>query len=113
MSAIGRKANVVVDKKRNKCSTAHDLRRSFGERWAARVMPQVLTELMRHESIETTLRYYVGENALRTTKVVREAYEKSRNATAPKGRPQETRDTLRDTKPESPKRRSRTKSQPD
>ena len=26
-------------------------------------MPQVLQELMRHESIETTLRYYVGRNA--------------------------------------------------
>ncbi len=78
VSAIGRKANVVVDKQRKKYATAHDLRRSFGERWSARVMPQVLMELMRHESIETTLRYYVGQNALWTTKVVREAYEKSR-----------------------------------
>ena len=26
-------------------------------------MPQVLMELMRHESIETTLKYYVGRNA--------------------------------------------------
>jgi hypothetical protein len=26
-------------------------------------MPSVLRELMRHESIETTMRYYVGQNA--------------------------------------------------
>jgi hypothetical protein len=38
-------------------------------------MPQVLMELMRHESIETTLRYYVGKNAQRTTRIVHEAYE--------------------------------------
>ena len=31
------------------------LRRSFAERWASRVMPQVLMELMRHETIETTI----------------------------------------------------------
>lgn len=44
-------------------ASAHDLRRSFSERWSVRVMPQVLKDLMRHESIETTLRYYVGRNA--------------------------------------------------
>ena len=26
-------------------------------------MPQILMQLMRHESIETTMRYYVGRNA--------------------------------------------------
>ncbi len=29
-------------------------------------MPQDLMELMRHESITTTMRYYVGQNAQRT-----------------------------------------------
>ncbi len=48
-----------------KFASAHDLRRAFGERWAARVMPAVLKELMRQESIETTLRYYVGTDAKR------------------------------------------------
>ena len=75
VSAIGRAAKVVVDKGRGKFATAHDLRRSFGERWAERVMPQVLMELMRHESIDTTLKYYVGRNAQRTTKVLRQAFE--------------------------------------
>lgn len=62
---IGETANVVVDRKgaKVKYASAHDLRRSFGERWAARVMPQILMQLMRHESIETTMRYYVGKNA--------------------------------------------------
>lgn len=44
-------------------ATAHDLRRSFGFRWSRRVMPTILRELMRHESIETTMRFYVGQNA--------------------------------------------------
>jgi integrase len=38
--------------------TLHDLRRSFGSRYAAVVPAQVLQRLMRHSSIETTLRYY-------------------------------------------------------
>ena len=46
-----------------KFASAHDLRRSFGERWSRKVMPQVLKELMRHESIETTMKFYVGHNA--------------------------------------------------
>lgn len=71
VSAIGTRALVKVDSKRTadpnvpkvKFASAHDLRRSFGERWAARVMPQILMQLMRHESIETTMRFYVGRNA--------------------------------------------------
>lgn len=46
-----------------KYASAHDLRRSFGDRWARKVMPAVLQRLMRHECIETTLRYYVGLDA--------------------------------------------------
>ena len=59
-----------------KFASAHDLRRSFGERWALRVMPQVLMELMRHEDIQTTLRYYVGRNAQATASVLWEAHKK-------------------------------------
>jgi integrase len=32
-------------------------------RWARKVMPTVLQKLMRHDSIETTLRYYVDLDA--------------------------------------------------
>ena len=70
ISKIGRVAGVKVhtDSRTHKVkhASAHDLRRSFGERWAARVMPQTLMELMRHESIETTLKFYVGHNAEKT-----------------------------------------------
>ena len=57
--ATGERAPVEVVK----FASAHDLRRSFGERWAERVLPKVLMELMRHESIGTTMRFYVGQNA--------------------------------------------------
>lgn len=67
ISRIGKAANVKVNTNpktgKVKYASAHDLRRSFGDRWARRVMPQVLKELMRHESIETTMKYYVGVNA--------------------------------------------------
>ena len=72
------------DPEKVKYASAHDLRRAFGERWASRVMPAVLKELMRHESIETTLRYYVGTNAERTADVCWEALEAAGSAlTAP------------------------------
>jgi integrase len=60
---IGRKAQVLVDSRTGKNASAHDLRRAFGFRWSRRVMPPQLQELMRHASIETTMRYYVGQNA--------------------------------------------------
>jgi len=60
-----------------KYASAHDLRRSFGERWAGRLMPIDLMDLMRHESIETTLRYYVGRNAQNTAKTLWEAHRKA------------------------------------
>ncbi len=58
-----------------KFASAHDLRRSFGERRAVRVMPKVLQELMRHESIDTTMRFYVGRNAETTADAVWDAYK--------------------------------------
>jgi hypothetical protein len=38
-------------------------------------MPQTLRELMRHASIETTLRYYVGFNALKTADILWQIHE--------------------------------------
>jgi integrase len=74
---IGKKAGVVVatvEKRKRKdgklttvtvkkFASAHDLRRSFGTRWAKRVMPAVLQRLMRHAEIATTMKYYVTMDA--------------------------------------------------
>jgi len=40
-------------------------------------MPTDLMVLMRHESIETTLRFYVGQNAQSTAKKLWEAHKKA------------------------------------
>ena len=65
ISRIGRESGIIVSTKNNRTKfvSAQDLRRSFAERWARKVMPQTLMKLMRHKSIETTLRYYVGNEA--------------------------------------------------
>ena len=63
ISAIGKAASVVIDKAARQYATAHDLRRSFGSRWAKRLLPAVLKELMRHSSINTTMKYYVQQTA--------------------------------------------------
>ena len=71
--AIGKAANVKVAenaRRRVKYASAHDLRRAFGFRWAMRVMPPILQQLMRHESINTTMAFYVGRNAEATADVL-------------------------------------------
>jgi integrase len=77
VALVGRKAGVRVNTDsvtgKIKYASVHDLRRSFGERWAGRVLPPLLKELMRHESIDTTLRFYVGQNAERAAKVLWES----------------------------------------
>jgi hypothetical protein len=83
MSKIGKAAGVKVytnpkDSAKVKFASAHDLRRAFGARWAARVMPAQLMELMRHESIETTLRSYVGTDAQAKADAAWAAFEASR-----------------------------------
>lgn len=61
---IGKAAGVIVDDRgKGKHASLHDLRRSFGARWAERVMPNVLQMLMRHDTYLTTQKYYVGQDA--------------------------------------------------
>jgi integrase len=79
VSEIGETAGVVVhrdplDPKRVKFASAHDLRRSFGERWADRVEAVILMEMMRHANIQTTLKYYATRNARRSAETIRRAY---------------------------------------
>ena len=75
IAKIGRKACVVVNEQSRKTATAHDLRRSFAARWARLLMPADLQALMRHENIETTLRYYVGSDARATADAAWKALE--------------------------------------
>lgn len=72
ISAIGEAADVKSrdDSGEIKFASAHDFRRAFGFRWAQRVMPAVLKELMRHASIDTTMKYYVTANAQATADVL-------------------------------------------
>jgi len=67
IAIMGELARVVVHtspKTGNvKYASAHDLRRSFGNRWAKRVPTPVLMRLMRHENIQTTMAYYVDLDA--------------------------------------------------
>lgn len=107
ISAIGEAAKIVVDRDPKtgeiKYASAHDYRRAFGVRWASRVMPAVLKELMRHSDIQTTMRYYVGQNAEATADAVwkaagirtfvsggPESAKKSQAAGAESSLPQET-----------------------
>lgn len=87
--AIGQTAGVVVDSAKGKFASAHDLRRSFGLRWASRpyVLPQLLKELMRHADISTTMSYYVGSLADTTATAIWRAYraDKRRNRGTQRG----------------------------
>jgi integrase len=75
MKATRKAATKADDDMKRKYASAHDLRRAFGLRWSSRVMPAVLQQLMRHESIETTMRYYVGRDADAVADVLWEAVE--------------------------------------
>lgn len=59
ITAVGEAAGVVVNDK-GKAGSAQDFRRSFGTRWAQKVMPMTLQKLMRHSDISTTLKFYIG-----------------------------------------------------
>ena len=72
ISQLGEAAKIKVDEKPAKdkskpattvWASAHDLRRAFGARWSRKVNSMVLKELMRHSSVTTTEKYYVGINA--------------------------------------------------
>ncbi len=87
LTAIGRAAGVIVSQSRNpeksdtlktKFASAHDLRRTFGSRWAIRLKPAVLQQLMRHESIETTMGYYVELDSEDLADAIWNGYEQSR-----------------------------------
>lgn len=63
--AIGEESKIKVDQQGGKVvyASAHDLRRGFGARWSRKVNSIVLKDLMRHSSVATTEKYYVGIQA--------------------------------------------------
>jgi integrase len=63
ISEFGKKAGVITGETPEESATAHDYRRTFGTKWAKRVMPAVLKRLMRHACISTTMAYYVTADA--------------------------------------------------
>lgn len=76
VSEIGKRAGVVVNKSTGKYASLHDFRRSFGDRLANRgVSPQHLQVFMRHDSFETTLRYYVKREAQEVSDLEWSRYE--------------------------------------
>lgn len=63
VAKIGRRSGIVVDRSKEEFATAQTLRRSFGSRWALKVKAPILQRMMRHQSILTTLEYYVDVDA--------------------------------------------------
>ena len=78
ISAVGKLAKVKVSETGSsvKYASAHDLRRAFGVRWSRRLMPAELMELMRHENIETTMKFYVDQQAEVTARKLQEAFDR-------------------------------------
>ena len=69
-----RLAGITVDQQADKTlhTSAPDLRRAFGTRWARHVPPLVLKDMMRHASVTTTERYYVDIEADATAAMLTE-----------------------------------------
>lgn len=61
ISRIGKYSGIKTGD--SKHVTAHDLRRTFGTRWASKLSPSELQTLMRHSDISTTMDYYVSHQA--------------------------------------------------
>lgn len=59
ISALGAAVGAKVND-HGKPASAHDFRRAFGTRWAMKVRPLTLKKMMRHESLDTTMRFYIG-----------------------------------------------------
>ena len=57
ISQVGAATGIIVAP--GKFASAHDLRRTFGSYWAMHVKPAVLQRMMRHKTLDTTMKYYV------------------------------------------------------
>jgi integrase len=69
----GCRVKVADTDKGPRFAASHDLRRSFGFRWAKRVMPAILQRMMRHATIQTTMEYYITQGEQETADAVWES----------------------------------------
>lgn len=84
ISQLGKRANIRVSETPTrtpgiidvKYASAHDLRRSFGERWALIVEPNLLMEMMRHSTFETTKKFYLTRNARDYSQRIKQLWQK-------------------------------------
>ena len=84
ISKIGRRAGVVVDHKKGKCATAHDLRRGFATKWSTKVMPIELADMMRDE-LATVMKFYVDRPVQNLEKSIAQAESKLAGKGEPEG----------------------------
>lgn len=81
IAELGRKAGIVINANQKtgekEFASAHDFRRSFGERWAKRVEAPFLQKMMRHSSITTTLRYYSSRDAADAAAHIDQAFHRA------------------------------------
>lgn len=80
LSQIGKASGIVVKRYphngKEKFASAHDLRRTFGQRWA--ILPDgQLTSLMRHRDAATTRKYYATGDLHALASAVQKAYVKA------------------------------------
>lgn len=83
VSKIGKRAGVVTGEN-GEHATAHDLRRSFGSRWASKVHPAELQRLMRHADIATTMKFYVRLDSAAIARKLQLGEKLGENAKKPK-----------------------------
>ena len=87
IAELGRKAGIVVKAHQKtgekEFASAHDLRRSFGERWAKRVEAPFLQKMMRHSAITTTLSDYSPRDAADAALHIDAAFHRSNAVRVP------------------------------
>jgi len=93
VSRIGRQAGIIVEQadertgRPTKYATAHDLRRSCGERLReAGVPPLAICRVMRHSSWDTTRKHYAPGDVQRDAEVIRSTLQKGSEGDEEEGR---------------------------
>lgn len=64
------KVGKAVKPSLGRIATPHDYRRTFASKWAMKVQPFILQKMLRHDSLMTTLKFYVNVQALEAAKAI-------------------------------------------